>query len=226
MKKAVLMVIMAAAITFLYGCKKTPSAEITPQTFTASFASLVAGHDEKALAAYEGNTYRFNARAGAISSDKVLIYCSERAKIRIFLPQGELEKLQRNGIASFEGRVKEVKTETWNDKFSAEIVMEDARVIESIFEIKGRVEEIFWDCYHNEQYYAAIWDSSVFDDVQINIYLPDEHTLEPGDSFTARGALLYPSNPEEFVVAYLDRCGLSEVFVMPEPEFIRKEADQ
>lgn len=224
MKKVMLFVLLTAAIAFLSSCKREPPVELTPQSFMAAFASLTSDKDEKAIAAFEGNTYQLNVKVeGVVSDEYVLIRCSENAKIKIYAPPQELQEVKNNDIIAFEGTVKEVNTETWNDRFSTEMIMEDAHVTARVFEITGCVEELCQDASRGGQIYASIWDNSVVLERQINIYLPQNHGLEIGDSFTTRGTLLYPAYPDEFTVGYIKGRGFPEVYVMPEPEYIRKE---
>lgn len=220
--RSLFLALLLAAISVLPGCKKSPPTEITPQTFTTIYASRTGARDAEALASYAGNRYTFNAKVAGVTHEYVIVCCSDDADIHIVLPESELEQIERDDIATFEGTVKEVKTETWNDTFDAVMVIEDARLLEKTFEVTGVVEDVLWDCERDDQRYAAIWDSSIIIDRQISIYLPDPYMFEEGDRITARGKLVYPSSPEEFQVGYIRGRGFPEVFAMPYPEYVRK----
>lgn len=209
------------------GCESRPSPEQDPAAFTADLAAAAASGDGKALDAYQGNTYRLNGAVDAlVPGQYILVRCPDTVDLRVYLPQEELEALAPDAVVGLEGTVKEVQREKYGDIIRAEMILEPAHSIGNTFEVTGEVEEISHDWVRNGQDYAAIWDSSVVQDRQINIYLPEGHDVRVGDTLTARGALLAPSNPEEFSIGFIRGRGTPEVFVMPEPDSVEKGAGQ
>jgi len=221
--KSLLTGLPLLCLLLFFGCKSQPSAEQSPAAFTADFAAAANSGDEKKLTVYEGNTYKLNVKVDGIVSYKYIhVSCTDKANIRVYVPQEELESLSRDDVVALEGTVKEIKVEKYSDMVRVEMTMDPAHIIDHTFEVTGEVKEIFHDWDRDGQDYAAIWDSSVVLDRQINIYLPKDHDVQVGDSLTARGALLAPSHPEEFAIAYIRGLGTPDVFVMPEPDFVQK----
>ena len=227
LERALPLAFLLCLFILLPGCGSQPSPEQDPAAFTANFAAAAASGDRKALDAYQGNTYRLNGVVDAlVPGQYILVRCPDTVDLRVCLPQEELEALTLDAVIGLEGTVKEVEAEKLGDMARWKIRMEPAHITDRAFEVTGEVEEIFHDWNREGQDYAAIWDSSVVQDRQINIYLPEGHHVKAGDSLTARGALLAPSNPEEFSVAYIHGRGTPEVFVMPEAELVEKGAGQ
>ncbi len=135
----------------------------------------------------------------------------------------ELETLEAGCVVTVEGQVKEARIKNYGDMVNAWMIMDPAKVQKSSFEVAGQVEEIFSGWARDGQEFAAIWNSTVVLDQQINIYLPEDHTIQVGDTITAQGALLAPAGPEEFCTAYIRGREPGGVFVMPEPVLLQKE---
>ena len=203
-----------------WGCREK-GPETTPATFTAAFSAAVSSGDETALAAYQGNTYRLNARVdGILPGEGVSIRCPGKARITAALPQEELEGLQVNEVIALEGTVKEVAAQS---NGLTEMVLDPAHVVGKEFEITGQVEKIFHDWERDGQDYAALWDSSVVENRQVNVYLPQGHEVQEGDTITVQGALVAPSDLGELGVGLLPGNQSATVFLMYEPYSVQKE---
>lgn len=203
-----------------WGCREK-GPETTPAGFTASFAAAVSSGDEKALAAYQGNTYRLNARVDAVlPGEGVSIRCPGESRITAALSQEELEGLQAGEVIALEGTVKEVQA---HSSGVTEMVLDPAQVVGREFEITGQVEKIFHDWERDGQDYAALWDSSVVENRQVNVYLPQGHEVQEGDTITAQGALTAPSDLGELGVGLLPGKQSAAVFLMYEPNSVQKE---
>lgn len=203
-----------------WGCREK-GPETTPATFTAAFSAAVSSGDETALAAYQGNTYRLNARVDAIlPGEGVSIRCPGESRITAALPQEELEGLQAGEIIALEGTVKEVQV---HSSGVTEMVLDPAHVVGREFEITGQVEKIFHDWERDGQDYAALWDSTVVESRQVNVYLPQGHGVEEGNTITAQGALTAPADLGELGVGLLPGNQSAAVFLMYEPNSVQKE---
>ena len=223
MKSRVCKCLLAAALAclFLPACQSQEQPEQTPAGFTASFAATVSSGDEKTLAAYQGNTYRLNARVDAVlPGEGVSLHCSGSARITAALPQEELEGLQAGEVIALEGTVKEVQA---HSSGAAEMVLVPAHVAGKEFEITGKVEKIFHDWERDGQDYAALWDSTVVESRQVNVYLPQGHEVQEGDTITARGALFAPADLGELSIGFLPGNQSAAVFLMYEPNSVQKE---
>ena len=203
-----------------WGCREK-GPETTPATFTAAFSAAVSSGDETALAAYQGNTYRLNARVDAVlPGEGVSLHCSGSARITAALPQEELEGLQAGEVIALEGTVKEVQA---HSSGAAEMVLVPAHVAGKEFEITGKVEKIFHDWERDGQDYAALWDSTVVESRQVNVYLPQGHEVQEGDTITARGALFASADLGELSIGFLPGNQSAAVFLMYEPNAVQKE---
>lgn len=223
MKSRVCKRLLAAALAclFLPACQSQEQPEQTPAGFTASFAAAVSSGDEKALAAYQGNTYQLNARVdGILPGEGVSIRCPGESRITAALSQEELEGLQAGEVIALEGTVKEVQA---HSSGVTEMVLDPAQVVGREFEITGQVEKIFHDWERDGQDYAALWDSSVVENRQVNVYLPQGHEVQEGDTITAQGALTAPSDLGELGVGLLPGNQSAAVFLMYEPNAVQKE---
>ena len=203
-----------------WGCREK-GPETTPATFTAAFSAAVSSGDEKTLAASQGNTYRLNARVDAVlPGEGVSIRCPGESRITAALSQEELEGLQAGEVIALEGTVKEVQA---HSSGVTEMVLDPAQVVGREFEITGQVEKIFHDWERDGQDYAALWDSSVVENRQVNVYLPQGHEVQEGDTITAQGALTAPSDLGELGVGLLPGNQSAAVFLMYEPNAVQKE---
>lgn len=222
MKKILPQALLLLVFLTLSSCKaETAPAAQDPAAFVAQFTQTAQSGDEAALRAYEGNTYRFNARAeGIVSGQYILVRCTDRVRIRAYLPPEELEDLSPGEVIGLEGSVKEVKMKTYGDMPNVQMILDPAHVAGDVFEITGEVEAVFQDLGRDGQKCAAVWDNSVMLERQINVYLPENPEVRVGDRITARGGLLGPSDPDQFCMAYIPDRGFPEVFVMPEPLFV------
>ena len=223
MKSRVCKRLLAAALAclFLPACQSQEQPEQTPAGFTASFAATVSSGDEKALAAYQGNTYQLNARVDAVlPGEGVSLHCSGSARITAALPQEELEGLQVNEVIALEGTVKEVAAQS---NGLTEMVLDPAHVVGKEFEITGQVEKIFHDWERDGQDYAALWDSTAVENRQVNVYLPQGHEVQEGDTITVQGALVAPADLGELGVGLLPGNQSATVFLMYEPNAVQKE---
>lgn len=203
-----------------WGCREK-GPETTPATFTAAFSAAVSSGDETALAAYQGNTYQLNARVDAIlPGEGVSLRCPGESRITAALPQEELEGLQAGEVIALEGTVKEVQA---HSSGVIEMVLDPAHVVGREFEITGKVEKIFHDWERDGQDYAALWDSTVVESRQVNVYLPQGHGVEEGNTITAQGALTAPADLGELGVGLLPGNQSAAVFLMYEPNSVQKE---
>ena len=203
-----------------WGCREK-GPETTPATFAAAFSAAVSSGEETALAAYQGNTYRLNARVDAVlPGEGVSLHCSGSARITAALPQEELEGLQAGEVIALEGTVEEVQA---HPSGVTEMVLDPAQVVGREFEITGKVEKIFHDWERDGQDYAALWDSTVVESRQVNVYLPQGHGVEEGDTITARGTLFAPADLGELSIGFLPGNQSAAVFLMYEPNSIQKE---
>lgn len=224
MCKSWLAILGFFCLFIISGCQSGQHTGQDPANFIAEFTAVAETGDEKALAAYKGNTYRLNVEVDGVVFDQYIhIRCTNHAKISAYVPAEDLDNLKAGCVVSLEGTVKEVKADVMGD---IEMTMDPAHVVGDVFEIIGEVEEIFHDWDRGGQDYAAIWDSSVIRDRQINVYLPEGHNVQVGDRLSAQGALVAPLYPEEFTVAYIRGRETADVFVMPEPDMVQKVVEE
>lgn len=219
--KCLLISMLFLVLSLFSGCKSQSSTEQNPAAFTADFITAVDSGDRNALASYEGNTYRLHVKVdGIVMNQYIHVGCTDKAKISVYVPQAELESLHADDVAALEGTVKRIESSKTG---GVRMIIDPARMVDRVFEVAGEVEEIYHDWSRDGQDYAAIWDSSVVLNRQINIYLPKGHHVRVGDKLAARGALLAPSRPQDFSIGFIRGRGPTEVFIMLEPEWVETD---
>lgn len=215
--------LLLLSLLFLAGCQRSQD----PAAFTAGLVAAASSGNDKALAAYKGKTYQMNVPVAAVMREEyALIRCSDYVSIRIFLPSDELAGLQINDVIAVEGTVEDVEVKIFGGVYNVQMTVGSAHIMETAFELTGKVEEVWRDWDKDDQYYAAIWDSSIVQDRQICVYLPQGHDIQKGDTITAQGALCAPQSLAELSIAYLPNHTGATVFIMYEPNFVQKEASE
>lgn len=220
-KGYLLLACLLLCLFLLPGCNTKAPVEASPASFTAGFAAEAGAGDEKALDAYRGGSYQLNAKVEAVLPDHIVIQCTDRARIHLYLPQEELQGLQVGDVAAFEGTVKELDVKKFGDMSHVTMTMEPASFVGDVFEITGEVEAIFHDWDRDGQDYIAMMDDSVAQGKQVNIYLPEGHGFQEGDMFSARGVLAVPVGYQGGGLS-VSEDGAAESFVMYEPDSLQK----
>lgn len=215
--------LLLLSLLFLAGCQRSQD----PAAFTADLVAAASSGNDKALAAYKGKTCQMNVSVAAVVRDEyVMVGCSDYVSIQIRLPSDELVGLQINDVIAVEGTVEDVDVKVFGGMYNVRMTVGSAHVMETAFELTGKVEEIWRDWDKEDQYYAAIWDSSIVRDRQICVYLPQGHDIQKGDTITAQGALCAPQNLADLSIAYLPNHTGATVFIMYEPNSVHKEAGE
>ena len=155
-----------------------------------------------------------------LPGEGVSLHCSGSARITAALPQEELEGLQAGEVIALEGTVKEVQA---HSSGVTEMVLDPAQVAGKEFEITGKVEKIFHDWERDGQDYAALWDSTVVESRQVNVYLPQGHEVQEDSEIARRGALFAPADLGELSIGFLPGNQSAAVFLMYEPNSVQKE---
>ena len=186
----------------LAACKAGP-VDISPTEFIDSIAKTAGDGGEKALSAYVGRTCNFNARADKVVPGEYLkIVCSYQLELLLCLSPDELDKIEKYDVLGFEGTVKEIEA---GEGQRIRVIMDPVRVTDYTFQVTGKAEHIFnnfnqdgnwvdqdgnlleegWDV-------AMFLDDSVIKGRQIDVYLPEGHGIQEGDSITVRGKITCP----------------------------------
>lgn len=219
--RSLVLGLLLLSLSFLTSCQT----EQDPAAFTAGLAAAASSCDDKALAAYKGNTYQMNVQVAAvIRGEYVLAPCSDYVDIHVYLPPDELADLQNNDVIAVEGSVEDVEVKNFGGTYNVQMTVGSAHVVKTTFELTGEVEMIFHDWDRDGQDCAAIWDSSIVQDCQVCVYLPQGHDIQEGDVITAQGALCAPQDLGELGIGVLPDHKAPTVFIMYEPDFVQKEA--
>lgn len=209
-------------LLLLPGCGGPAPTKSTPASFTADLTVAAESGDEKALSAYKGNTCQLNAKVENVLPDGyITVRCTDSVRIRLSIPQEELQGLKMGDVLALEGAVNEVEIKQYGGMSNVTMTMDPAHVTGNVFAITGEVEKIYHDWDRDGQDYAAMVDNSVVQGRQVNIYLPEGHGLREGDSLSAKGTLTAPGDYAGGLLAASEKGG-PEVFVMYEPEALQK----